>query len=277
MKQIHKSTLSLVEKAEKVCHSASKRELIQSEYKHLPFNDKVWQAFWVNTTGLRGVLRKTGGPYSTHPTEAALIGYYVLGPIDKEIAHSTAAICLLHDYLEEGEGFSAQSFKRLKKSVTLSVDSARGAVILSEPDIDYSMYEYPTRIMEYIAYIEQIKCVSSKLNICFFNSVFLDKIHNGHHWAYIVKNSSMTKEQKSKKLTLKLAYYQYVVDQIGEHADPKFVGIVRDLIQHYSGEFGIAQPLMDQGLKKLNDISTKHKSQLKPQIHRYHELIGVWE
>jgi hypothetical protein len=221
---------------------------IESVKSSLGFSDHDAKAFILNTKALRHVKRKTGEPYSTHPTRAALVAKELLN----ESIQGEVEIILMHDYLEEGIGVSVQNYKDELAKYPLFQKGLFGSLVLTEPMLDYEKFSGPKKLLQYIAYVEVIFSLKDHLSQDYFNALIFDKLDNIECWDYITKNPNFTDERKSHKLHQKLVYYEYILEHLGGLAYPKVSSILEQAVDFWKVELGLSEPELSKHRESYN-------------------------
>lgn len=272
--KIEPEVLEAVEVASSIRSASMKASFQEGLQKKFPFDKATWQAFWENAIRMKTVVRKTGIPYATHPTKMALILYFVLGKSDQ--THKAAQVALLHDYLEEGDGFTPETFDAANQKVDLCPEACLGAVLLSEPMIDYDVFKAPNRIMQHIAYTKQILLNKNKLKTHHFNAVMADKIDNGHDWEYITGRDDLSEESKRTRLAVRLGYMKFILINIGCLADARLADLLNQTIAYYAKYFSFKQEELDVVVHRLENLIQSNGTELRSQIEEYHNRMKIW-
>ncbi len=247
-----------------------------AKYADWGFDEDTWRVFWVNTLRMRSVTRKTGEPYATHPTRMAMLALGVIGR--NPSGQKSARICLLHDYLEEGDGVSFESIQKLKEDLAGQSPAARmGAVLLTEPLIDYSQYPRPRRWMEQVSYVLQVRTAYPRLLNEHFNSIFLDKIDNGHDWRYIVENADLSEERRRARLIQKLGHFSFVAEAFADRANLKLLQLLRKTITDSAREFAITKDEVRFVKVAYENTLVEHRESLSKAIDQYWSDLGIKE
>ena len=116
----------------------------------LSMPDDLYEIIGKNIVKLKGVERKLGGAYSVHPTRMALSLIDIIGKNEEGI--QSAKYAAVHDYLEEGDGRNLKAYRDAQENYGPHKAHCKAMVLLSEPELDYSLFEIPVRLAEYIGY-----------------------------------------------------------------------------------------------------------------------------
>jgi hypothetical protein len=256
--------------------SQDEKDAFQKQKQDWGFDPQTWQVFWLNTKRMMSVLRKTGEPYATHPTRMAMLALSILG--QNESGQQSARICLLHDYLEEGDGVSRESIYRLGEDLGSKYGSARsGAALLTEPVIDYKRFPRPRRWMEQVAYVLQVRIAADRLTPEHYNSIYLDKVDNGHDWRYITENESLSEERRRVRLMQKLGYFSFVAEAFADKVELRILHLLRETIDQSAREFAVTKDEIRFVKESYENTLVEHRDVLEKAIEAYWSEIGIDE
>ena len=250
---------------------------LASSFPHIPFGPRAWHACVANATKLHGVRRFGGDSYATHPTRVALICDWLLSK--EPFLRDTACVAaLLHDYLEEGDGLTAAGLQALASLLPSERTAVRGAVLLSEPLIDFAGLGpadafYRLRV---VAYVVQVKAAcASEADRSLICATLADQLDNMHDLDYIAADPGLADEKKVNKRCQSLAYGLYVALSLQEHAPPHFVRLLRDATDARAVELGLRMTAVEQRARQLAEMERDLFLPMAVQIERYHAAIGL--
>lgn len=248
------------------------RRELREKYSFLPFSDRVWDMYFLNTFSLAHVKRKDGRPYATHPTRMALLAYLYL---DSQSAEEIAVPALLHDYLEETDGISKASVQKMKGMLEAEPLAVKSAILLSEPMIDYEQLgPHPLHpYLKRVSYVLQARNAFRKLPIRELANVSLiDKIDNLHDLGYLDQNH--TAERRNEKLSQRVAFFILVLREIGPFADAIFREVLEQAIQSYMSRYDLTSYCTKE-VAKLDGLITKFEREIGLMTESYHRQLDV--
>lgn len=248
------------------------KSAVVAQFSALPFSQRVWEVFFVNTGTLAGVKRIDKRPYATHPTRMALSCYWLA---NHQLAEDSAVPALLHDYLEESGGISRASIAALNARLPSEPLAIPAAVLLSEPDISYEILGSSDEEskLKRVAYAIQARDALQKgFPVAFANASIVDKLDNLHDLGYLDKES--VPEKRSRKIAQRIAFFQLTLQLIGPQASPKFQRMLADAIKFRTQEFNL-ETLLCEELDALKNIQKRCETTIQNMIGLYHKSIGL--
>lgn len=238
------------------------------------FTPLLWRAYCQNAYKLLGVKRITGTPYATHPTRMALMTMAVLA----ETAHweKSALFTIFHDYLEEGDGRTAEGVHNFQREYPGRPDAVFCAVVLSEPQIDYEVFAERRKTMQNVAYVAQlVEWLPRLKDPSYANASLADKLDNIHDLAYITANARYTPEKMAQRLLEKFGYFLFVLTAIGPMADSQLQQLLEEAIWRISARHRFAETAVRAESAHLERLLAAHGAQLKSMIAAYHSRLGL--
>lgn len=277
---ISNETRKVVDETERQLHHC-KDPLLIAKNPTLPFNDLEWQAYTLNTAKLVGVKRLRGGPYASHPTRMAYFMAELLPESDSDRSDSII-YCLFHDYLEEGDGRNRPALMAFGKAFGSRIDAVQAAVLLSEPQIDYTeiIASSATRIkakhLEIAAYVIQIEqALSHGRERALANTCIMDKIDNLHDLAYILKDPKLSAARVTARLCEKMAIVGFIEDRLGRYCEPKLLDILQSSIAHKKRELELPSATIEDIQSRVGQLYQDHHQLLWQKIVAYQQKIGL--
>ncbi len=234
--------------------------------------DWLWEVICQNIIKLKGVERKLGGPYAVHPTRMALALLEIIP--DTNISFDSAAYAAVHDYLEEGDGRSPKAYADALKVFGNNSHKCDAMVLLSEPELDYSSFNLPLRLAEYIGYHWQLQ-TNKKLSEAHLNACFMDKIDNGQSWDYVLHKKGWNDERKQKHLIMKTVIQLVLLDEYGSTANSTMTDFLTENIQENRTKYQISTQTIQEQTKRYKDLLLEHESVFKKAILNYHKEMDL--
>lgn len=238
-----------------------------------PFSSFLWGAYCQNTYKLLGVRRITGTPYATHPTRMAIMTLAVLKA--SPAREKSALFTIFHDYLEEGDGRTAEGVANFYREYPGQPEAVFCAVVLSEPEIDYEVFSERRKTMQNVAYVAQLRVWLPRLDESYANASLADKLDNIHDLTYITQNPRYTPEKKMGRLIEKFGYFLFVLTAIGSLADPLLQQLLEEAIWRVSARHHIEPTVVRAESARLERLLASHATQLQDMIVGYHRRIGL--
>jgi (p)ppGpp synthase/HD superfamily hydrolase len=241
------------------------------------FSDRVWDAWLGNTAKLRGVKRIDAAPYATHPTRMALLCHWLL-PEEGGERDDSEVIAILHDYLEEGDGFTPEAIAAMRRRFPREPAAAVAAVVLSEPQIDYDTLGPARELSSWrrVAYVVQAEDAVQRFGgRAFANAALVDKLDNLHDLGYIVGNRSLAPAVKAAKLAARLGYVHFVGEALADEAHPELLAAVREATAALLQEYGVTVAEVVAERDDLERRRQERQTQIQGMVREYHRSLGL--
>lgn len=237
----------------------------------------VIKALLLNINSVRGVKRKSGKMYSSHP---ALVGHMILkeaGDLAKRDRKHCAMVSFTHDVIEEGGGENPQKYLN---SQFLDVSLGDRAIILMEPDVPKESIVDDEYTAIYCHMAEQIKSQADAANV---NVEIADRLDDLTDLDYILI-SNKTSEDKKEKIVRKLAKARFLIDHItagNDFASPNLLKVfnnVFDLVTSSASQsigLPITESDIEEGLQKFRTYYDTKQQNIVANIVNYLNKKGI--
>ncbi|MBK7844037.1 MAG: hypothetical protein IPJ71_10130 [Bdellovibrionales bacterium] len=254
----------------------------------------VQNAIALSMSALNSVTRKDNTtPYIDHPIRLAIVLNELL-PMPYPLRSDVIAGAIMHDYLEEGPGISADSVNVLRSNANdISQVGFLSAIFLTEPSLDYDKFESDFvfaadeeerqtqlektgYVLQSRAYLERlVRNGKTDLAQALADVALADKIVNAGDFNYVFQSSVMTTQEKKQKIYLVVGTYSLILNLLSEFASPSLIHTLQQSINLLAEKVGLQQSDITKSHTNAWVALRSIQAQMLPEIESYHRRLGL--